>query len=559
MLGLFLYGLLGAAGPYLRGAWLIYADRLLLGGATALVMAAGTGLISTFYTGRARLAMIARRGMAIELGGVLFLFAGGLLAQQRWSLPFALYLCAWALLALVHFCVPVTAVAAPTFAASTAAPASATPTVSTAPRHGGPTAAAAAAMPAQVKTAFAAALLSMVAFFAGIIMLPARLAGLGVDEAGTGYFLSFISLVAVGGAALLPALGRRASGRAVLVAALLAYAAAHGCFTVAQSPAQWPALLAGALLHGLGFGLSIPLLNHLVIEHSADGARARHLAYLSMAIFCGQFLSSFMEFLPGGPGVVFAGAGLISLLSAAAFARDGPPAPPPSRLRHSRHGTLASQPAAGPRPLQLETGFERLPNGVLHVACRTDLHNCTGEMFEWWFRSRPGTREYIWWHPVDHVSSDWAEGSADTHVGSIHLVKEYFTGMPAADLAIQFRDAAEFFGAEGLPRGARQRRHLSSRLRPRRHGRDAATPAHRRVAGGRLLHIGRDTKWGWRCAAISTWARTWSPMAGRRTSSRLNSATTSAARCSCTATTSSPSCRASCPAFTPATTATPSR
>ena len=213
MLGLFLYGLLGAAGPYLRGAWLIYADRLLLGGATALVMAAGTGLISTFYTGRARLAMIARQGMAIELGGVLFLFAGGLLAQQRWSLPFALYLCAWALLALVHFCVPVTAVAAPTFAASTAAPASATPTVSTAPRHGGPTAAA-AAMPAQVKTAFAAALLSMVAFFAGIIMLPARLAGLGVDEAGTGYFLSFISLVAVGGAALLPALGRRASGRA---------------------------------------------------------------------------------------------------------------------------------------------------------------------------------------------------------------------------------------------------------------------------------------------------------------------------------------------------------
>ena len=54
--------------------------------------------------------------------------------------------------------------------------------------------------------------------------------------------------------------------------------------------------------------------------------------------------------------------------------------------------------------------------------------------------------------PVDHVSSDWAEGSADTHVGSIHLVKEYFTGMPAADLAIQFRDAAEFFGAEAARR-----------------------------------------------------------------------------------------------------------
>ena len=209
--------------------------------------------------------------------------------------------------------------------------------------------------------------------------------------------------------------------------------------------------------------------------------------------------------------------------------------------------------------LQLETGFERLPNGVLHVACRTDLHNCTGEMFEWWFRSRPGTREYIWWHPVDHVSSDWAEGSADTHVGSIHLVKEYFTGMPAVDLAIQFRDAAEFFGAEAY-RAARDSGAISAAVCGRVGM--GATPQRLptgEVLGGRLLHIGRDTKWGWRCAATSTWARTWSPTAGRRTSSRRNSATTSAARCSCTATTSSPSCRASCPAFTPATTATPSR
>jgi DAPG hydrolase PhiG domain len=34
-----------------------------------------------------------------------------------------------------------------------------------------------------------------------------------------------------------------------------------------------------------------------------------------------------------------------------------------------------------PTPMPLETGYERLPDGVLHVACRTDLHGCTGEMF----------------------------------------------------------------------------------------------------------------------------------------------------------------------------------
>ena len=96
-----------------------------------------------------------------------------------------------------------------------------------------------------------------------------------------------------------------------------------------------------------------------------------------------------------------------------------------------------------PTPLPLETGYERLPDGVLHVACRTDLHGCTGEMFEWWFRSRPDTQQYIWWHPVDHVSSDWLEGSQDTHVGSIHKVEEFFTGMPAEKLLIQFRPNEE--------------------------------------------------------------------------------------------------------------------
>ena len=217
--------------------------------------------------------MIARQGMAIELGGVLFLFAGGLLAQQRWSLPFALYLCAWALLALVHFCVPVTAAAAPAFAASTAAPASATPTVSSTPV----TAARPPPLPpcrcrsrppspppcCRWSRSSPASSCCPPGSRAWASMRPAP-----ATSCPSSRWWRWAARRCCRRWAVAPA------ARAVLVAALLAYAAAHGCFTVAQSPAQWPALLAGALLHGLGFGLSIPLLNHLVIEHSADGARA---------------------------------------------------------------------------------------------------------------------------------------------------------------------------------------------------------------------------------------------------------------------------------------------
>ena len=147
-------------------------------------------------------------------------------------------------------------------------------------------------------------------------------------------------------------------------------------------------------------------------------------------------------------------------------------------------------------PMCLETGYERLADGVLHLACRTDMHNCTGEMFEWWFRSRPETERYVWWHPVDHVSSRWLGGAANTHIGSTHLAEEAFTGLPVHKVAIQIRDPTEFFVPEAYAK-ARQSGAVSAAIcariaeshTPRRDAED-------RVLGGRLLHVGRDTDWG---------------------------------------------------------------
>lgn len=150
-----------------------------------------------------------------------------------------------------------------------------------------------------------------------------------------------------------------------------------------------------------------------------------------------------------------------------------------------------------PAPMPLETGYERLPDGVLHVAARTDMHGCTGAMFEWWFRFRPDTQQYIWWHPRDHVSSDWAGTLADdTHVGSVHIVVEEFTGLPAAPLSIQFRDPREFFDPRAYAR-ARESGAVSAAVLARiglGHEPDRTDAGE--VIGGRLLHIGRDTPWG---------------------------------------------------------------
>ena len=50
-----------------------------------------------------------------------------------------------------------------------------------------------------------------------------------------------------------------------------------------------------------------------------------------------------------------------------------------------------------PAPMMIETGVERLDSGGLRVAARTDMLDCRGEMFEWWFQSAPDTGRYAWW------------------------------------------------------------------------------------------------------------------------------------------------------------------
>jgi hypothetical protein len=150
-----------------------------------------------------------------------------------------------------------------------------------------------------------------------------------------------------------------------------------------------------------------------------------------------------------------------------------------------------------PGPLALETGYERLPNGALHVAVRTDMHRCTGEMLEWWFRWRCDTQKYIWWHPIDHTYSTWqGELSDETHVGSEHVVSEYFSGLPAEDLIVQFRDPAEFFAPDAFAK-ARESGAITGAVVGRiGFGHNPPRLDDGRVLGGRLLHIARDTEWG---------------------------------------------------------------
>jgi hypothetical protein len=149
-----------------------------------------------------------------------------------------------------------------------------------------------------------------------------------------------------------------------------------------------------------------------------------------------------------------------------------------------------------PDPLPLEMGVERLESGELHVAVRTYMVGCTGAMFQWWFGSGPGAREYAWWHPVDHVGSEWLDLPDDgTGVGSTHVADEKLGDDEVHSLKIFFHDPAEIFGEEIA--AARERGDISAAVTADI-GLGAEPPRDERgrPVGGKLVHLGRDTPFG---------------------------------------------------------------
>ena len=100
-----------------------------------------------------------------------------------------------------------------------------------------------------------------------------------------------------------------------------------------------------------------------------------------------------------------------------------------------------------PGYLKIESGIVDYADGFKTVCAFTRMPRCKAKMVEWWFRWLGGSDQYKWWHPRDHVFSDWEDRKPGTHIGSSHLVHEYLAGDdgPLFKLRINFRDPAEFF------------------------------------------------------------------------------------------------------------------
>jgi hypothetical protein len=138
----------------------------------------------------------------------------------------------------------------------------------------------------------------------------------------------------------------------------------------------------------------------------------------------------------------------------------------------------------------LEDAVVRNSDGILVVACRTEMPGVTPEMWDWWFGWHlPSSERYRLWHPKAHVKATVREDRAHVrddrarYVGNVSFVDEYI-GPDLVKLSIAFREPSAFgFDAAQL---AKVGTAICARVGLR------GTP----LDTGRLIHLVRRTEGG---------------------------------------------------------------
>lgn len=277
IIGLFFYGFLGAGVVFLNG-YLVLIDRFFLGGATGLISVSIFGLISHFYDSKKRLKIISLQSISMELGGGLALALSGALVVISWKLPFLIYLLSWLFIFMLLMFVP--------NPNEEQRKSNSVQTNSFKP----------------LINIFIGATASMFLFYTSMTTLPKFFDSFNMGEDKIGYLLSSISFIAILSAGFIPKLVDFLSQKSILSLSFLFYSLGYLTFSFSNNLIFF---IIAAVFIGLGFGLSLPILSHMVIEKSKDCSLLENLSYFSISIFLGQFLVSFIDIISSNSITIF--------------------------------------------------------------------------------------------------------------------------------------------------------------------------------------------------------------------------------------------------------------
>lgn len=310
-----LYGIAGQSGLVLDTLHGLLAGRALLGISMAGIMTATTTLAGDYFTGRAREQFMGRQMAFTGFGGLLFLTAGGILAEIHWRAPFAVYSLALILLPAI-----LVAISEPPAKAK---------------GQGGNSSDAQATSSDGFAWGWLVLLLTMaalnsIAFYTVPTQLPFFLKFLGVrDATWSGIAIGMANLVSAFVALNYSRIRSYFSNWTIFGIAFSILACSFGLLAVAES---FSAVMAAMVISGLGLGLLMPNFTTTTMNQAPPAVRGRMAGALTASFFIGHFISPFVSqpaiqsygfaVAYGGTGVLLAGMAVVSLMASRAQKRS---------------------------------------------------------------------------------------------------------------------------------------------------------------------------------------------------------------------------------------------
>jgi MFS family permease len=265
---LLIFGLAGVSGYFAESFLLMFAGRAVLGLAIAGIKTATIAMVGDYYEGAKRQKVISWQGSATKVGGFMFMFLGGFLANVNWQVPFLGYALAFLLLPSALF------------ALGESLPAT---DAATGPK-------AVSALPFWPCTyVFVSATLASGLFFITPVQLPFFLtAAFDASPLQTGSAVGVGNTV--GAIVALTYYRFKHSLNYVAIYAVIFLSMSAGYFVLTLMPSYATSLIA-MCIGGIGFGLYIPNHSSWILAVVGPERRGYGVGLVTTAMFLGQFLA----------------------------------------------------------------------------------------------------------------------------------------------------------------------------------------------------------------------------------------------------------------------------
>lgn len=271
LIALLIYGLSGVSGLVISNIYLLLLSRFVLGIGVAGIMNTATALVGDYFVAEERSRFLGLQASFMSIGGIVFLNAGGVLAEWSWRGPFGLYALAFIIIPLAIYYLPVVQTTN-----NTSKENSTGSTLSPKKRK-------------KVIKVFLLGFLGMLFFYLIPVQIPFLLKNnFNLSATLVGIAISIATLTGALASLSFRKIGKHLSPTKI-------YALTFFCFGLGYLLIGFGEnhffIFLGLAISGAGTGLMMPNGNFILLALLPESIKGKWLGGLTSAIFLGQFLS----------------------------------------------------------------------------------------------------------------------------------------------------------------------------------------------------------------------------------------------------------------------------